>query len=225
MANGLTKYIKIIFDSVLSIVYSEIDECPLCKNPMEETSLCQICISKIKFIENPFIIHGKEYSFKCYSVALYSNYIIEMIIRLKYKSDFQCGKALGKLLSEKILENKIDSYCLTYVPMSKKSFKNRGYNQSEYLAKVAGECLNLPVFDTLIKNRETLDQIGLGGDERWNNVNNCFQIGNKNKIKSKKIILIDDVITTGATAYNCAKELMDSGAKEINILTVARSNV
>ncbi|WP_315116558.1 uracil phosphoribosyltransferase [uncultured Clostridium sp.] len=47
----------------------------------------------------------------------------------------------------------------------------------------------------------------------------------KNKIKNKKIILIDDVITTGATAYNCAKVLMDNGAKEINILTVAKSNV
>ncbi len=52
-----------------------------------------------------------------------------------------------------------------------------------------------------------------------------FMIPFKNKIKNKKIILIDDVITTGATAYNCAKVLMDNGAKEINILTVAKSNV
>lgn len=210
---------------MLSVIFSEEEQCPLCEKSMEETSLCLVCRSKINFIDDAFAIKGEEYSFKGYSVGLYSDVMMEMIKRFKYNRDFQCGKALGKLLKEKILNINIDSHILTFVPISSKSFKKRGYNQSEYLAKNIGKALNIPVVNTLYKHKETLDQIGLNGSERWDNVKNSFKINKKIKVDNKKIIIIDDVITTGATAYNCGKELMKNGAKEINILTVAKSNV
>ncbi|MBU5486097.1 ComF family protein [Clostridium sp. MSJ-11] len=225
MGNGIIKYLKNIVDAVLSIIYSERDECPLCKAYMEESFLCQRCLNKINFITGSFSIKREDYSFKCYSLANYSDNIAHMIIRLKYKKDFQCGEVLGHLLSKKIIESGIHAHYLTFVPMTKKAIKKRGYNQSEYLAKVVGKYLDIPVIKSLSKTKDTLDQIGLNSSERWNNVHDSFYIYNKNKINNKKIILIDDVITTGATAYNCAKELMNNGAKEINILTVAKSNV
>lgn len=225
MGDGIIKYLKDIFDNVLSVLFSEEEQCPLCEKVVEKTSLCLACRNKIDFINEVFVIRGEEYSFKGYSVGVYSNAIVGMIKRFKYSRDFQCGRALGELLKEKILHINIESPILTFVPMSSKSYKKRGYNQSEYLAKVVGRELNIPVVNTLYKCKETLDQIGLNGNERWSNVDDSFKLNKGIKIENRKIIIIDDVITTGATAYNCGKELMKNGAKEINILTVAKSNV
>ena len=72
---------------------------------------------------------------------------------------------------------------------------------------------------------DTKDQIGLSGEERWNNMEKCFEIQESKFIKNKKILLVDDVITTGATAFHCAHNLKESGINDVCILTIAKSNV
>ncbi|WP_315116560.1 ComF family protein [uncultured Clostridium sp.] len=174
MGNGIIKYLENIVDAVLSIIYSEKDECPLCRVYVEDSFLCQRCLNNISFITDSFAIKREEYSFKYYSLANYSDNIADMVIRLKYKKDFQCGEVLGHLLSKKIIENELNPHYLTFVPMTKRAVKKRGYNQSEYLANVAGKYLGIPVIQSLNKTKDTLDQIGLNGKERWNNVHDSF---------------------------------------------------
>ncbi|CDG02639.1 ComF family protein [Clostridium chauvoei] len=124
-----------------------------------------------------------------------------------------------------IKENEILADIILYVPLSKKSLKIRGYNQAEIIAKVISEKLDIPISNTLIKVKETKEQKTLSKEERSINLINAFDIKKPSDIENKRIILIDDVLTTGATLRECEKILKKFRASTINILTVAKSNI
>ncbi|MGH4126176.1 MAG: ComF family protein [Clostridium sp.] len=174
--------------------------------------------------ESFYLCHNEE-KYLVWSVFYYSNIVKELIIRLKYKSDFVCGEILAGYMLELVKNNKLKFDLIAYVPMTKKAQKNRGYNQSEFLANYLARFLNIPVICNLIKIVDTKDQIGLSGEERWNNMDKCFQIKQNKFIQNKKILIVDDVITTGATAFYCASRLKKSGVNNVCILTIAKSKV
>ncbi|WAG75228.1 ComF family protein [Clostridium estertheticum] len=132
---------------------------------------------------------------------------------------------MAKYMLESVKNNYLEFDLISYVPMTKRALKNRGYNQSEFLAKYLSQFLSIPVTCNLIKTEDTKDQIGLSGDQRWDNMKKCFEIKGSEFIKNKNILLVDDVITTGATAFHCAHMLKENGANNIFILTIAKSNV
>ena len=103
--------------------------------------------------------------------------------------------------------------------------KKRGFNQCEIIARKLGEKLDLPVYSDIVKIKNTKEQKALSKEERFINIKGAFKVKNSNNIKNKKIILIDDVITTGATLLECEKVLKENGVKEIKILTVAKSYI
>jgi competence protein ComFC len=110
-------------------------------------------------------------------------------------------------------------YFLAFVPVTKRKLIDRGFNQSEVLAEKLAKNLNLNIFSGLIKSKDTEDQVKLDFEKRLNNLKDVF------KVKSsppKKIILVDDVKTTGATLKECAKVLKEAGAREIIALTILR---
>jgi competence protein ComFC len=161
----------------------------------------------------------------CYSGAYYSGIVKELISRLKYRSDFKAGEALSIYMIQSINTNKLSFDLITYVPSTRKTLKKRGYNQSEFLAKIIGDKINTKVVGILGKVRDTKDQIGLSGEERWNNLKDSYKVKKAECIRGKVILLVDDVITTGATGFFCAEDMLKSGAREVHILTAARSNV
>ena len=93
------------------------------------------------------------------------------------------------------------------------------------MAKGIGKIFNKKVYTLLAKTSRTLDQIGLDSSSRWENLSNSFMAKDLKKIKNKIILLVDDVITTGATAYYCKEVLMKAGAKEVIVLTAAKSRI
>lgn len=112
---------------------------------------------------------------------------------------------------------------LIAVPMDRKKLKERGYNQSEELAKKLSEKLFIPLIsNNLIKIKTTRNQMELTKEDRLWNLTDAFSIRNSTEIKDKKIILVDDVYTTGATMYECAKILRQAGAQEVWGVVIAR---
>jgi len=166
-----------------------------------------------------------DMGFDCYSAAYYSGAVVELIIKLKYKNSFRSGDVMAEYMYRTIEANKLEFDIITYVPMIKKDLKKRGYNQSEYLARTLKNYVDRPVKSCLSKVKSTKDQIGLDKRDRWNNIEGSFKIIDKNIVKNKNILLVDDVVTTGATAFYSALELKNSGAGKIIILTGARSRV
>lgn len=226
MGNGIIKNLRFLKDSVLQVIYSNDEKCTLCgKETYDDKCICEECENSIKFCEYSFYIEKQKNKFKCYSVSYYSGVMMELILNLKYKSNFTAGEIISEYMINFIKRKNINCDYITYVPMSKNRLKIRGYNQSEYLSKMISKSIDVPVIKCLRKIKETKDQIGLTGEERWKNINKSFQFIEKYNIENKKILVIDDVITTGATSFSCALELKNHGAKEINILTVAKSRV
>jgi len=116
-----------------------------------------------------------------------------------------------------------DNGILVPVPLHKKKLKERGYNQSQELAKELSKIVKVPVvLDVLIKIKSTPSQIGLKKEQRQENLTGAFQIKNPAEIAGKKVFLVDDVYTTGSTMEECAKTLKKSGAKSVFGIAIAR---
>ncbi|MCJ7508243.1 MAG: hypothetical protein MUO85_05870 [candidate division Zixibacteria bacterium] len=127
-------------------------------------------------------------------------------------------------MGEKIKGDKRFLECdfLIPVPLHPSRKRKRGFNQSEILALEISQKLSLPTLkDVLKRKKRTKDQTTLNAKEREENVKGAFSIRDEDKILDKQIILVDDVMTTGATLKECARTLVEAGAREIVGLTVA----
>lgn len=115
------------------------------------------------------------------------------------------------------------NFIIIPIPLERKRLKWRGFNQAEEIAKELANFFEIPLIsDCLIKIRETLPQTELSEKERKENLKGAFLVKNKEKIKKKKILLVDDVYTTGSTLEEAARVLKEAGAKEIIGIVVAR---
>ncbi len=125
------------------------------------------------------------------------------------------------LLLTKINEFKNIDY-ISYVPMHKSKPKLRGFNQNFLLAKGLSKKLNIPLGkNILLKIKDTKSQSSLNKRDRLLNLKDAFEVSNKAEIKSKNILLIDDIFTTGSTVSECARCLKTAGANKVYVLTVA----
>ena len=217
MGKEVRKLIKIIYKSILEIIYPIENYCIIC-NENEYKGICDICKSKITRIKNcdeDIISYG-----------YYGGVIKDLILKFKYKNNFTAGDILSQFLEEYILEN-IDykQFIITYIPMTKKAKRKRGFNQCEYIAKKIADSLDIRCEKMLIKVKNTQEQKRLRKDERKQNISGSFDIVKNINLENKKIILIDDVTTTGFTIKEAYNVLKKYGAKEIKLLTLAKSHI
>lgn len=215
-----------LFHSLLDILFPS--RCLKCGK--EKSFLCDKC--RVKIINPHFADLNKNGCEKVFSFLSYNNPAVKKLLwNLKYRHISE----IAKILSEIILYNctyfsTIDkkSYILIPVPISTKRKRQRGYNQSaliaEFISKKTGIVL---INELLIKKKETIPQVETKNKkERIKNLKNSFAI-NKNAVKEKgvknaRVILVDDVITTGATLNEAAKTLKKAGFKSVIGITAAR---
>ena len=168
------------------------------------------------------------------SAGVYDKVLMAAIHCLKYKEKIQLARPLGMLLFMVFCRywNKKNIDLIVPIPLHKKKFRSRGFNISFLLVKewaFITKALNeaLPVIpvagDILVRKRWTEAQTGLGRKERLQNIKNAFGLNDSSKVKGKKILIVDDVYTTGATADECAKVLLRAGAARVDVLTLARA--
>ena len=143
---------------------------------------------------------------------------------LKYRQNRRVGYYLGRLLGEELKESSY-SVCdmLIPVPLHPKKYRTRGYNQSELIARGASGVLDIPVIpDLLLRSVHHESQTRLGRYERYENVAGSFQLSKKAAdLNGSRILLIDDVITTGSTLEACVKVLVDSYHCRVYVATIS----
>ena len=165
---------------------------------------------------------------------VYDQTVMHLIHCFKYNAKIQLAKPFSGLLLTALNRYwDVDSFDLVMpVPLFGSRLRQRGFNQAYLLIcgweKIAGQfAMDLPGAlinkDALVRNRTTLPQTGLGRKARMNNIKNAFSVREDSPIKEKRILLVDDVYTTGATVNECARELMDNGALCVDVLTLARA--
>ena len=214
-------------------------------------SICEDCFKTIELIEPPYCIKcgkplistdyfksnrgilcsnckRKKYSFEfSRSVGIYQKVLKECIHLFKYYGEKKLAKPLGKLMINYLLKNnefkkKID--LIIPVPLHKNDLKKRGFNQSVLLGRVIGDYFSIPVEKrVLIKKKLTPFQVNLSKKEREKNIIKAFVVERPEEVKYKNILILDDIFTTGSTVEECAKELIKAQAKNIFVLTLARS--
>ena len=137
---------------------------------------------------------------------------------LKYQEFKSLGIELGKRIGGVMQTWELDADIIIPVPLHKQKYRERGYNQAEYIARGISSIINKPVCTSIIqRKRYTQTQTKLSAEERRRNMQNAFEISDRGKITiaGNVCLLVDDVITTGATTDACAKELVTGGAAKI----------
>ncbi len=133
---------------------------------------------------------------------------------LKYEEVTSFGFELGKKLSGKLSGKNID--VIIPVPLNKRKERERGYNQSDYIAKGISSELNIPVLSNIVhRTKYTVTQTHLNAEQRKENIAEAFTVKKAELIRGKNILLVDDIITTGSTIQEVAKVLKDAGASTV----------
>ncbi len=192
--------------------------CPRCGVPFAgvgPTHLCSRCVSR-----PPRFALAR-------ACAAYErqapNPLIDVLQRFKYGRDVSVGKVLTAYMTER-LPLAVDHDLIVPVPLHRQRLRWRGFNQSVTLARAVGRIAGRPV-DPLIlaRVRATAPQVGLGISERRRNVRGAFAVRRPEALRGRRVLLVDDVMTTGATAEACAYALRHSGAREVEVLVLARA--
>lgn len=209
--------------------------CPSCNNKLfnNEISVCQKCISSIELADQTRIDfeYDKKFAVQKVISGFTSLYVFErdkelqeILHHFKYNRRFIIGITLGtesaKIRRQTISDWKID--IIIPVPLHHLKKAERGYNQSHYIAKGLSKTLKIPTNERSIKRiRYTESQTLKNITDRELNVRGAFSVRNKKRIKGKNILLVDDVITTGATISECARQLLNHGAEKVYAISVA----
>ena len=190
--------------------------CPQCGLPFPEGTeghLCGDCLSG-KF---RFLLHR--------SYGIYEGALKEAIHRFKYGRDLLLVEPLGDFLleaCEDLRSRGID--LLIPVPLHPRRLRERGFNQSLLLARHLSKRLGLPCeAEVLVKVKDTPSQTSLSPAERQRAVRGAFEVLKGERIREKRVLLVDDVFTTGATVNEASRVLLRAGAEEVLVITLARS--
>ena len=209
--------------------------CFACNRKLETDTvvICPDCLSKIQLADKGRM--DEEYKRKFYGNGIISDFksvfvfekdkeLQQIIHSLKYEKRFSIGLFLGKKLGETIKDNVLSWGIDLIIPVPLHHLKKaeRGYNQSAYIAKGLSKELKISYNEGAVKRtRFTESQTTMTLKERQANIDGVFAVRNKNRVKGKNILLIDDVITTGSTISECGKVLLEAGANKIYAASVA----
>lgn len=199
--------------------------------------LCSHCVDTLPFVGEHICLYcgmplkdESDYCNRCqYSrqefsknraPLVYDGDVKKLIYAFKFNQKKYIAETLGALMADEYLKRSMDADIIVFVPMTKEEEKKRGYNQSELLANEVGKRLNMPVLPALVKIRSTSAQKELKGKDRATNLEGAFACV-FDQVKNRRILLIDDIFTTGATANECAKTLLKAKARDVSVLTSA----
>lgn len=211
-------------DCVLNFIFPPV--CGICLR-IGKKYICEDCMELIKFKSLNKIDTYNDKNFKEHLYILkYEGIIRKRMLDYKFKDK----SYLHRSFSEIILNSKeniefIKKYdVLIPVPIHKTRMKKRGYNQSEIIAKdLAYEIKSIRLENkVLIKTKNIVAQSSLNKKQREENIQNVYQVKNKEKIINKKVLILDDIYTTGSTVNECARMLKEVGCKEVGVITIAK---
>ena len=236
-----------LLNSLLDIIYPRV--CLVCKTRLDkghiDNLICKKCwvsidknlppfchscgrrLEKRNFSKNicPACIRTNSHFDRAFSPCIYDGALKELIHAFKYKGKDHLGKALSSLMIEFIKEYNLPIKYMDFIvpmPLHKSKLRERDFNQAEILSRYIAEEFNKGILkNNLIRHRFTKTQTELRNEERLLNVRGSFSVTDPDRVREKKLLLVDDVLTTGATASEAALALKQAGANIVFVITLA----
>lgn len=203
-------------------------KCILCRNILEneELDLCRAC--RVNGPEYPGAKGKRQFLDSFAAIWYYEDDVRRSLLRYKFYGARHYAESYGRLLAMKLLREYPEGFdILTWVPISRLRKLRRGYDQVELLADAVGRELGMEPKALLKKIRHNPPQSGLVGQaKRRANVLGIYRATNPEEVTGKRVLLLDDILTTGATAGECARVLLTAGAAEVHcaVIAAARHN-
>lgn len=238
---------RLAADSGRALLYTILPPtCMACRKPAAGTGgLCAKCWQGAGFIERPYCERlGTPFDFdsgaplispgafanppafdRARAAMRFGDVARDLVHYLKYGDRLDLVQPFGRWMTRAGAELLHEADALVPVPLHWTRLFQRRFNQSAELARAISKRAGVPVIDdALARVRATPPQVGLAREERAKNVHGAFSVAvaNRTKVRGQRIVLVDDVLTTGATANACARVLRRAGAKRIDVLTLAR---
>ncbi len=210
--------------------------CPLCKQALFdfEPCLCTICqgmLPRANFHLHPFdneLTSKLQGLMPVHRVMAFLRFTKKgksqaLLHLLKYKNKPELGEELGRLYGLSLMEKGFAGFwdVLVAVPLHPLKKQRRGYNQSECFARGLSKVLGVPYRELLVRRKFTTTQTNKSRLERLENVDDVFALNDGQVTQGLRILLVDDILTTGATLCACAQTLLQGGAKHVDLATIA----
>lgn len=201
-------------------------KCVLCGKVLEkeETDLCRQCRTEISDCPKPK--RAIPFIESWLALWYYEGNVRQSLLRYKFSGRRLYAKVYGRLLAMKLLRENPDGFdILSYIPVSRIRRLTRGYDQVELLANAVAAELGMEVVPTLKKIRNNPPQSGIpDAAKRRANVLGVYRSVNKAQFAGKRVLLLDDIVTTGSTASECARVLLTDGAEEVICAAIAAAS-
>jgi ComF family protein len=242
--NKKESLLKKLYNTILDLLFPEEGMCFLCEKYDEDIGddhICEDCKEQIKFIDShickicgkpleigyipnkcPDCIKHPHFFATAVAAVEYEGLIKKSIYKYKYGKKAYMYKAFGHLMVQAIIDKDIKGFnVIVPVPLHRDKRVERGFNQSELLAKYISDEFDVPLdFKNLRRIKKTSVQNKLHRLQRQQNIKDAFRIKNPNAFKDKIVLLVDDILTTGATADECSKMLLENGADKIYVISI-----
>ena len=237
---------KPAFDKLISLIFPERPPCPVCGIPGSRPGICRGCFEELclfkksptcpkcgRFPLHPIPPGGSNLCSECRedpplfdlarAVGPYEDLLKENIYQFKYFGRRSLAEPLAALMTELFLAEKRwqQADAFVPVPIGPEKLLTRRFNQAELLAVEMGRVLRMPVINLLERRFDTVTQSKLTKQERRLNLRQAFKLTSPRDAVGKRLVLIDDILTTGTTADECTATLKAGGAAEVFVLTLA----
>ena len=213
-----------LLDKLLDLLYPP--RCPFCRAILREgeTLLCRDCRASL-----PWTLGAeREQRFRhldaCLAPLFYEDRVRSSLLRYKFGGMSVYAPKYAVLMHDCLMQSGVSFDVITWTPLGRKRLRRRGYDQARLLAEALAEKTEKPCLRLLIKNVDNPPQSGTGSaEERRKNVSGVYQATDPASVKGRRVLLVDDIVTTGATLGECARVLKAAGAQSVCAIALARS--
>ncbi len=228
---GFSNQVKLVSNSMLDVIYP--NNCSICSTNLNgnESYLCLNCKYDLPYINQlPTNVESLQKLFwgrvdvkQIFALLNYQkgNQTQKILHQLKYNKKTKLAQHFGEMIGDLVKSSEKYAYLIP-VPLHPKKKRIRGFNQSTVIAKGMLKTTNIPILEKVIKRTEfNKSQTNFSKYDRWDNVRNIFSIVKPKLLENKHVILIDDVLTTGATIEACIKELLKVKGCQVSVAVLA----
>ncbi len=211
--------------AVLDLIFPP--KCPYCRRVLEDprAPLCPDCQKKLPWLTGRAGERKVDFTDGCFSPLAYRGAVPDAVRRYKFQPVRAYALPFGELMAQCLQDHLPEGADLvTWCPLSKKRLRSRGFDQAQLLARVVGKRRDIPVMGTLAKIRHTVPQSELEEESaRRANARGAYVLMPERDLTGKRVVLVDDVVTSGATMSECAGLLGMAGAAKVYGLTLAQA--